>query len=204
MAPVAFDWSWMVGSGSLYSTPRDLLRWTRAVLRDGFVDRRQHPFPYGWALRERHQQRVIEQSGRIPAGYSARISYLPQADLAVIVLANLQTEATNRLAEDLESLALGDSVPPVRATPGISLSAAQGDSLAGRYEMFPGFVLSVRAQKGGVWLAGPDGDFMPLDAVSSHRFFFRLMDVPVDFPRDSLTGAPTLLWNGQFTARRLP
>ena len=204
MAPVEFDWSWLVGSGSLYSTPRDLLRWTHAVLRDGFVDRRARTYPYGWALRERHHQHVIEQTGRIPAGYSAKISYLPGADLTVIVLANLQTEAINRLADDLESLALGEPPAPVPARRSIRLVESQVDSLAGRYEMFPGFVLEVRAQRGGAWLAGPDGDFMPLDATGPDHFYFRLLDVPVAFARDSTSGSPRLIWNGQFRARRLP
>jgi CubicO group peptidase (beta-lactamase class C family) len=204
MQPVAFDWSWLVGSGSLYSTPRDLLRWAHAVLRDGFVDRRQHRYPYGWALRERHHQHVIEQTGRIPVGYAAKVSYLPDADLTVIVLANLQSEAASRLADDLESLAVGDTLAPVRARPTLSLSESQIDSLAGRYEMFPGFVLTVRAQPNGAWLAGPEGDFMPLDAESSAHFFFRLLDVPVDFVRDSTGRFTALRWNGQFRAQRLP
>jgi CubicO group peptidase (beta-lactamase class C family) len=204
MQPVAFDWSWLVGSGSLYSTPRDLLRWTHAVLRDGFVDRRKHRYPYGWALRERHQQRVIEQTGRVPAGYAAKVSYLPEADLAVIVLANLQSEAAFRLADDLESLALGDTIAVTPLRPRVRLSESHIDSIAGRYEMFPGFVITVRAQHDGAWLAGPDGDFMPLDAENGTQFFFRLLDVPVDFARDSTTGSTVLVWNGRFRAQRLP
>jgi CubicO group peptidase (beta-lactamase class C family) len=204
MQPAVFDWSWLVGSGSLYSTPRDLLRWTHAVLRDGFVDRRRHPYPYGWAVRERHRLRVIEQTGRIPAGYAAKVSYLPEADITVIVLANLQSEAAFRLADDLESLALGDTLAPAPSRSTVRLSESQVDSVAGRYQMFPGFVITVRAQQDGAWLAGPDGDFMPLDAESATHFYFRLLDVPVAFARDSTTGSTVLVWNGQFRARRLP
>ncbi len=204
MRPVVFDWSWLVGSGSLYCTPRDLLRWTHAVLRDGFVDRKRHDDPFGWAVRERHHQRVIEQTGRIPAGYAAKVSYLPDSDLTVIVMANLQSEAAYRLADDLESIAVGDTLAPLPSRATHSLEQSQVEGLAGRYEMFPGFVLTVRAQPDGAWLAGPEGDFMPLDAQSPDRFFFRLLQVPVEFVRDSTARSTALIWNGQFRAPRLP
>jgi CubicO group peptidase (beta-lactamase class C family) len=201
---VDFDWSWLVGSGSLYSTPRDLLRWTHAVLRDGLIDGNERDHPYGWALRERHHQRVIEQTGRIPAGYAAKVSFLPDSSITVIVLSNLQSEATARLADDLEALAVGDTLAPMPARSTYAVSRPDLDAMSGRYEMFPGFVLTVKSRENGAWLAGPDGDLMPLDAETRNRFRFRLLDVAVDFERDSTAKVSALIWNGQFRAARVP
>jgi CubicO group peptidase (beta-lactamase class C family) len=203
MKPIAFDWSWLMGSGSLESTPRDLLRWTHAVLRDGLVDRRRHAYPYGWGVHERHHVRVIEQTGRISAGYASQVSYYPDSDLTVIVLANIQSESAFRLAQDLESYAFHETPPAIQPRWSIALNTKQLGGVVGQYEIAPGLDMTVRLQEGGPWLAGPDGDFRPLDTLGPNRFYFRVLDVAIEFARDSTGQATELVWNGQFRAKRV-
>ncbi|MGI8402060.1 MAG: hypothetical protein ACR2NS_10750 [Gemmatimonadaceae bacterium] len=81
-----------------------------------------------------------------------------------------------------------------------------GSSLAefeGRYEIAPGFVLSVAADPRGLLLAGPDGAYLPLDAEAPPRFFFRPLYVPVTFVRNDSKRVVGLDWNGQVRARKL-
>jgi hypothetical protein len=85
----------------------------------------------------------------------------------------------------------------------VNLSDSLSERYVGRYEIAPGFVLSVRQRAHGLELAGPEGDFLPLDAMSETTFFFRALYAGITFERDSIGSWNVLNWNGAFRARRV-
>jgi len=123
--------------------------------------------------------------------------------VTVIVLANLQSDAVSRLADDLVLIAEGTPPPPVPVRPAVHLTAAQLAGLVGRYGTDPRFALTVRADARGAWLAGPDGDFLPLDPEGPTRFRFRVADTDVAFDRDSTGHVTQLRWSDLYQAPRL-
>jgi CubicO group peptidase (beta-lactamase class C family) len=202
-APPVMSATWLEGSGSLYSTVSDLATWARAVTGNRLFHFSALPYPYGWGQRKWWGRDVIEQDGRIALGYTAHISIYPKDSVIIVILSNIQSAATDRMRMDLGALVFHEryQAPTLRpiAMPGRALLAAY----TGRYEVAPGFVMSVRAQGSNLALAGPEGDYLPLDPESDTEFFFRALYVPIHFERDSTGRVVDLNWNNQFTCKRI-
>jgi CubicO group peptidase (beta-lactamase class C family) len=199
--------SWLKGSGSVYASTLDLYRWLQATRDETLVTLSALRYPYGWGKRTRFGQGVLEQNGRIPTGYSSYAALYRRDDLIVIVLSNIQSEVAKQMGVGLAAIALGRSheIPPLRTgytNPPVSDSALFA-AYPGRYEIAPGFVLTVRSAAQGILIAGPDGAFLPLDHEGEDRFFFRTLYVPITFERDSDGRVTELDWNSQFRAKRL-
>lgn len=201
-SPIAFDVSWLTGSGGMTSTTSDLVQWVR-VLRSN----RLYPFadaldPAGWGARVVRGDTAIEQTARIPAGYTSQLTYLRRADVTVAILSDVQADVVTSVRDALLGVLAGDSVPTPATRQVITLPDSVLGRYVGRYQIAPGFVLGVRRASHGLELAGPDGDFLPLDAIGDDRFFFRVLQVTVTFKRRD--GAWQVLdWNGAFNAERV-
>jgi hypothetical protein len=150
---------------------------------------------------------VLEQNGRVPVGYSSYAALYQRDDLIVIVLSNIQSQVTEQMGVGLAAITLGESYEIPRLRPGFTNPPAGGLTVyaayAGRYEMAPGFVLTVRSTAHGILIAGPDGAFLPVDHEDADQFFFRTLYVPITFERDSAGRITGLDWDGQFRAERL-
>jgi CubicO group peptidase (beta-lactamase class C family) len=199
--------SWLEGSGSVYASARDLYRWLRATRHETLVALSTLSYPYGWGKRTRFGQEVLEQNGRVPIGYSSYAALYRRDDLIVIVLSNIQSEVVEQMGVGLAAIALGESYEIPRLRPEFTNppvgDSAQFTIYSGRYEIAPGFVLTVRSVAQGILIAGPDGAFLPVDHEGADRFFFRTLYVPITFERDSGGRVTALDWNGQFKAKRL-
>ncbi len=206
--PLAVGPGWLKGNGSVYASAADLFRWAEAVRSDRLVNGSRLKYPFGWGKRTRAGHPTIEDTGRVPTGYATYLGIVPDAELVVVVLSNIQAAVVEQMGIDLVSLTLDQpyQVSALRAgqKAPVHLPRTTLEALAGRYQIAPGFVLSVRAVKQGLELAGPDGLFLPLDTQSASSFFFRPLYVSVRFDRDSLSRPTALDWNGQFKAQRLP
>jgi CubicO group peptidase (beta-lactamase class C family) len=197
------DASWLAGAGSAYSSVHDLFVWGEAARRNSPVDWTSHG-AYGWGRRKRFGREMIEQDGRIPLGYSSYLGVYPTDSLVIVVLGDIQTQAVTQIGVDIAAIALGQSftAPVARAQMGFVDSAAVA-TYAGRYEIAPGFVLTVKAVRGGLMLAGPDGAFIALDAEAPPKFYFRPLSVPVTFLKDGSSKVTGLNWGDQFEAKRI-
>jgi CubicO group peptidase (beta-lactamase class C family) len=201
------SWSWRAGSGSIYSTAGDLYRWLEATRSERLVHISRLPYPYGWGKRTAKGRDFIEQTGRVPEGYSAYMAMYPTEDVAVVVLNNIAIEVTERIGRDLAAFALGDEyeIPVIRkgALTVIAVDQATLSAFEGQYEFAPGFAVSVKRGSEGLLLAGPEGLFVPLETEGSAQFFFRTLQIPVEFERDDKGSVTQLRWGSDVVARRL-
>ena len=197
--------TWLEGSGSVYSTATDLYRWIEGIRSHFPVSVDSLPYPYGWGKRTRFGRNILEQNGRVPIGYTSYAGLYPDDDIVVVVLSNIQADVTEQMGTDLGAIALGQpyALPAVRPRPTTRADSTAFGVYAGRYQIAPGFVLTVRAVAQGLLLAGPDGAFLPLDQEGQDHFFFRPLFVPIIFERDTSGSIRGLDWNGQFKAQRL-
>lgn len=86
-------------SGNVYSTPRDLLRWTHALHHGALLQPatyaelirpRAKDYALGTAVQLESFGRMIWHNGAIgPNGYSSQLVYLPEHDVSVAILSNL-------------------------------------------------------------------------------------------------------------------
>jgi len=198
-----YDKAILTGSGSLYSTTDDLYRWCRAIETRRFFDIHKLEYPYGWGGREtKSKHTYIEQSGRDP-GFASHISLFLDEDLAVIVLGNLEDAAVNGMADDLATLALGESPQPPAARAKATAPVQHVEDYVGRYEVSPTFLLDVRAEGSDLYLRGTGGDYLPLEPIGKESFFYRQLYVKVDFKRDKAGKIEALLWNGDYSCKKV-
>lgn len=111
------------------------------------------------------------------------------------------------MGPDLAAIVLGERyaipVPRAGTLAPPALDTAALDRLAGRYEVSPGFTLTVQATAQGLLLAGPDGAFLPLDTEGPGLFFFRPLYVPIAFRTDTAGRATAPLWAGSQECKRI-
>ena len=100
-------------AGAIYSTTADLHRWTRAlfggrVVSDDSLRKMTTPnlgnYAFGLTVREVDGRRVISHGGGIN-GFNAVLTYYPQAEITVVVLANINGNTPSQIATALAKAA---------------------------------------------------------------------------------------------------
>lgn len=125
--------SLLFGSGSLYSTVDDLLRWGKAVRSERLFRRSALKYPFGWGKRKQYGHDYVEQTGRIPGFLSHLIVFFDQP-VCVVCLGNVESGIFSRLAKDLTILAFGGVPEKGPMTPNAAtLDPRHLDSYVGRY-----------------------------------------------------------------------
>ncbi len=165
------DISYLVGAGSVFSTPRDLLAMQRALLAG--------------KLGKRAQEALVRESGNLSwnglaNGYRAFADYDSATGVSVVVASNLTSGALDKIRAALPKIAVGEEVPtpaPIKATaadvdPGIL------ESYQGAYELRPGRNLELSVVDGRVqmndWLLIPTSEttlFSPQDYAEIEMVF---------------------------------
>ena len=107
-----FDRSLEIGAGGVYSTPRDLWTWSRALsegllLQDPwrakmFEPSRQGDYGYGWFVETKPRRKQYHE-GSDP-GFAAFEIRLPEDDAFIVVLANVEDAPVREMAEKIEDL----------------------------------------------------------------------------------------------------
>jgi CubicO group peptidase (beta-lactamase class C family) len=197
-----YDKTIITGSGSLYSTIDDLYIFYKGLRDKRLFDIKSLDYPYGWGKREFEGKKFIEQSGRDP-GYVARIAAFLDEDVAVIVLGNLEVGADDPIARGLESIAFAGSPAPPTPRATIRVGAESLKQYEGRYEISPNAIMDVTAAGDDLYLRGPGGNYLPLEATALDRFFFKQMYIGITFHHDDQGRVDSLLWGGNYPCKRI-
>ncbi len=189
---------WLEGNGSIYSTADDLSRWLTVAQRREDVNFKALPYPFGWSLNRTSSHILLEQDGRIP-GYAAFISIDEQSRNKVIVLGNVQSAAVDVIAAQVRTAVAGRPLVAARERPSFAPSLDALKRFTGAYETGP-VKLTVVLSGNVLFIVNQDGSRLPLDPISSGRFFFRPLFVYVGFKTNSHGSVTAMDWNnGQFT-----
>lgn len=193
-APQNIDVSWLTGSGSIYSTPDDLLKWCVKIKQRLQLDKNWKPF--GWGIRKRGTELYLEQNGRIP-GFASNIRIYPETDDIIIVLSRIESDAVNHIASNISDILAGaeTNIPIVR-----KIQQIHSDELLkyeGIYQIAPSFFVTVSKTKEGLGIAtgrGPNLNYAVLDPIKRDEFFFRIGYSEVKFVLDKKGLVNALLW----------
>lgn len=110
-------------AGALYSTTEDLLIWHQAILAKKMLSEAAYVkmfkpylnnYGYGWEIEKESGRTIYSHSGGID-GFRSMGILLPEEKLSVIVLSNLESTHSNRIAEDLAIMYLGEKKEMVKA-----------------------------------------------------------------------------------------
>jgi len=171
-ADVAFD---VIGSGGMYSTIEDMLRWARnfekPLVGEGLLKTLQTPgtlldgsrTPGGYALGMIERDGTYSHSGGA-TGYSTFLLRVPKSEVTVVCLCNIGGEGVESLAGQVAAVYTGDRTPireiaTPKARPAVAWRPAEMSQLTGNYWSEELFSVWQFVQKDGtLWLQsdGPE------------------------------------------------
>jgi CubicO group peptidase (beta-lactamase class C family) len=197
------------GAGNMIATAHDLYRWNRALMTGELLSEASREamfsggvavdpmnpslsYTYGWFAEERFGRPAIGHGGGI-FGFSAMNSFYPEDDLIVIVLGNIEVAPSDRIAQDLAAIVLGEAyeLPALRTA--IELGPEVLERYVGVYELMPDVTLTISLDEGRLYgqLTGqPRFELVP---ESEAEFFLQEVDAQVHFEVDEAGNATGLV-----------
>ena len=213
-----FDYSTNTGSGSIYSTPGDLLSWFSArnkgllldqATRDEMQEELGTPLGFGWNLENRLEREALVMRGWDGVGFACRLVHYFQDEITVIVLSNLNMSSTvDDIADNLANIAFGRDYQPFQILAEPIESVAELKELEGQYRFgsdffVPGASMTIVESNGQLIMPGETpqtlGGLMP---VAANSFIHRQQGFHVSFERND-EGIVSGMKYGQFRAEKI-
>jgi D-alanyl-D-alanine-carboxypeptidase/D-alanyl-D-alanine-endopeptidase len=219
LAPVAnWDFSALAGAGALRSTANDLLKFLQMCLEPGdgpvaaaqklaLAERRpradQRDVASGWFVASRFGDELVWKDGGT-GGYATFIGYSTRTRRNCILLSNAADYASNTL---LGTHLVNAAYPLPKLRREVQVDPAVLATYAGRYEISPTFILTVRPDGGRLYIQATAQAEFEVYAESETEFFYRVVNAQVSFerPEDGVAPSLTLHQNGKhMPGKRLP
>lgn len=178
-------------AGSLYSNVDDLLLWEEALFSGKAVSPASFAqmitdsgdgYGFGLGVGDFQGHTSIRHSGGIP-GFSTYMARFPDDGMTFIVLSNLQSGQSNRIANELARLWLGlPTPPPPPVLVAVEVKPEVLDRYVGVYELMPDFNITI-TRAGNVLSAQATGqNAFALMPTSDTEFHFQPAGIRVVFP----------------------
>lgn len=183
------------GSGSVYSTAQDIMKWLRAVKSNRLFDIEKFPYPYGWGLRDYSGSKLIEQSGLVE-GFNSYMALYRADDLLVVFLSNIQSGLFNRVPRDLRAVILGGEYSKPDDLRPFPVSASDLAQIAGQYVSKDTPVpLNVVLDGERAYLKWGNYPFLrSITPIAKDKFFHRAEYAELTFERDSRGKIAKISW----------
>ena len=219
LRPLAnWDFSALAGAGALRSTANDLLKFLQMCLEPGdgpvaaaqklaLAERRpradQRDVASGWFVASRFGDELVWKDGGT-GGYATFIGYSTRTRRNCILLSNAADYASNTL---LGTHLVNAAYPLPKLRREVQVDPAVLATYAGRYEISPTFILTVRPDGGRLGIQATAQAEFEVYAESETEFFYRVVNAQVSFerPEDGVAPSLTLHQNGKhMPGKRLP
>jgi CubicO group peptidase (beta-lactamase class C family) len=197
--PLRFNEAALDGPASVYSSVQDLYSWLRAVDRNPQFDVSKLKYPYGWGKRKYSSRELIEQSGQLE-GFNSHMAIYPKEHIYAIVLSNIQSGFSNRIAGDLEAVLFGGAVSRPPAITAVTLGERSMRQYIGSYHSreiaYPQTLEILYGQLAMHW--GSDPFWRELAMIDGDTFFLRAEYARIHFVRgaDGLIHRMDWSWPG--------
>ena len=202
----AIHWSAKSGNGSAYTTVSDESKWLQEVLHGNLLsESSKNAFlnaseGYGW---ERPQSARLGEtvwlSGGRASGFSSFLLYLPNEDITIIALTNIENAANPAIVQSAAALLLGKTYQAFNyqyVAPAVAGYPA-GNFVFGTDFYRPSATLRLVSDAGAVTLNWPGGPAAPLLPLGKDQFIDRYYWINVTVVRDK-DGNPVELDYGKF------
>ncbi len=189
------------GSGSLWSSARDLLSWSSAlhqgrVLATASYSKLTRDYGYGYGLGlsvfQRFGRDVFGHDGRV-AGFSSDLAFYVQDSLSVVILSNVQSVARDEVRRAVGAAVLDEVVPEV-AGRALAPSSPALQELTGTYSFGPGFQVAIFEADGRLMARANQGGASELVPLEGGDWFSRMLYTTVRFEVASSGRAGRLIW----------
>lgn len=175
-----YDINLETGSGSLYSTVDDLLKWLKAIKNNTLFDISALPYPFGWGTREYFPgKKSMEQSGFL-SGYASYAALYPSENLFVIGLSNISSNFNEQSGKDIAAIYFKSKyeLPELRK----DVPVGNLSKYTGKYS-WPGYKDFVIEKKNDAiyWRFTDEKTGLPLAPVATNSFLLRTMNSKIIF-----------------------
>ena len=198
------DMSIPAGAGALYSTVLDVYTWTQALRQDAVLSDEArnllftpaieidegNAYGYGWGISEEWGRRVIGHSGGIN-GFFTYLNLIPEEELTVIVLSNLDSAPVGQITRDLAAIVLAEAYEAPVIHTAIELDPAILERYVGRYEHESGLVNTIIFEDGQLYTQLLEQPRFAISPESETDFFLTVVDAQLRFllnENDEVTG----------------
>jgi len=192
-------------AGSIYSTTGDLLKWERGLFGGKLLSPAslvamttpgKGRYGFGVGIDERDGSRVIGHGGGIE-GFNTQLTYLPDRQLAVVVLANVNGAIPTTMAAQLLDVALGKKVVLAGERKEVPIGKAALAKFVGTYVLAPEFSLTFALDDDGLIAQGTGQSAVGLvyqGQVDGHpRFFNEKVNAEIEFVPDASGAFPSIV-----------
>lgn len=193
----------LAGAGAINSTGADMLRYLKANMGRGHaaLQRAMHVaqrarrqiganerIGFAWMTRHTKDGDVVWHNGMM-GGYASFMGFTGDGKQGVVILTNIA-----RSVDELGFASLLADAPITPASKQIAMSPAQLDTYVGKYQLAPGFVLSVFRQDGQLMAQATGQGAFAIYPRAAGKFFARIVDIRIDFNRgkDGKVASPVL------------
>jgi CubicO group peptidase (beta-lactamase class C family) len=190
-------------SGAIYSTARDLYTWDRALYTDKLVkkaslekilDPRHDKYAYGWAKTLIFDKKVLAHTGETE-GFKASIRRFIDDDTCIIVLSNFEHCPIDRISEDLAAIMFGQPYQLPKKASGGNEDISNYYAYVGRYQIKPGFVLTITNENNQLFCQPTGQDKLQLHPENATTFNLTEVDAKITFIKNSKGQATKLILN---------
>ncbi|CAN7570143.1 serine hydrolase [Pseudoduganella sp. LjRoot289] len=183
-----WDMGALAGAGALRSDAQDLILYLKAHMQAGAgspyarVRQAQRPAPgpdmrigLAWHLNPVRGRPVVWHNGAT-GGYSSFLGFTADGQRGVVVLASTATA--------IDSIALASLVPGAAVEPqAIAMTAEALAGYAGRYQLAPNFILTVKPAATGLQVQASGQPAFIAGASAPDEFFLTVVDARLSFKR---------------------
>lgn len=211
----SLHWSALPGNGSVYTTANDIWTWLQGVVRGPLLSESSRTAmlgmlgtdqAFGWwtAKSERLGETVYQTNGRT-TGASAFFEYLPEENMALILLSNIEHDANPETIVEAAVMVMGK--PTFKAFNYTPVPAALVGKPSGDFKFGPDFyrpsgTLKLRSGPDGATLYWPERPVAPLLPIGKDEFMDRYYWTRASLVRGP-DGTPVELDYGRFKGMRV-
>ena len=187
------DMSTAYAAGALYSTVGDLLLWDQALYTEKLLPRKlldemftpyKSGYGYGWGIGKKFDRQSISHGGNIN-GFATSIARFPDDRVTVVVLSNVESASSGKVANDLAAIVFGAAYELPRERKEIAVDAKILEKYVGQYKIEPNIVITVTLENGKLFGQVATQPKFGLLAESETKFFSKEFNALVAFTKDA-------------------
>ena len=194
------DMSFVVGTGSLYSSVEDLYKWDQALYSDVLLkifslkktftphyapadSLSASGYGYGWNIHQVHNRNVVSHLGGIE-GFSSLIHRYPDEKICIIILGNIENIDRFRIANGLAAILLGKEyrLPIKHAT--VTIDPTIYDKYVGKYKFDDGLILQIYKNIDRLYTGPNEQHITEVFPKSETDYFYKMSEVQISFTND--------------------
>lgn len=191
------------GSGSLYSTARDLHIWIQSIKNKSLLSEASYEkflanygnnYGMGISVYRSFDQEVFGHDGRLN-GYIADYLHYIDGDLSIIILGNLQTGVADFFRRDIAAIVMGKNYESrAKSIPRAPQAFIAKEKILGTYAFGPNFKVYVEDIGGSIQARANEGAYSELIPLKDQRFFSRTLYAYIRFVPDAEGRIHKMLW----------